>query len=736
MSAYKTAIENTPEVVAAAAEFAGSVADLGNSLDIAKATLGAVGTVGEAIKPFVPLIAVVTTVISEIITIYEDAQYNKKICNALMDRVQTAESAIKTLNRRKQENEKNFLSKEYYKAFVKFTDVMKKIKDFIRDISQLQGYKKFIHASSIKDKFNHLVDEFDTVMSDLHFTLTVANEVQREIDQKALADDIAEMTKFLERIEGGITAGNNQINTVLQEVILIKNQIETFTDIKRSYLPIPETIKATTIDPKELTDPIGGKASDRRGKKEPFILKKTLKNSIEVACVPKSIPEDNSMKAQKIQAQLAILGKLQDSPNILKFYGLSHVDDNLVMILEWAELGNLREVYNKFDIVWTAKVSIALGICRGITFLHSCNIYHHDVRCENVMMTWHLEPKLTNFEYARLTTDSTSNVTNLTEIVHWLAPEKLRSANVQRYNAKCEIFSFGMLLWELAFEKVPYENWDMNKIRDHVLANKREKISFGKESSNIQKLQQGYAKIIVAAWQDDPQIRASLQEIFLELHSLYTEFCSTVNSSPVLKPDKSLDLDGSKATAPVSISDEGGLELPDMEDFSIDAIVEIMPLEEGIAAHKKKEFQVAWECFNAHSDLGNTTAKYWKGYYLWEGYACEKDRVEASNLFKEAADDGLPDAQLRYAFSLVGNPGTKFDKGVFIEYLTKAAENNNSTAQFNLGDLYMHGKLNVPKNEELGIKYLKLAALSNQPKAIEILQKLRINIYNDDKILT
>lgn len=195
MSAYKTAIENTPEVVAAAAEFAGSVADLGNSLDIAKATLGAVGTVGEAIKPFVPLIAVVTTVISEIITIYEDAQYNKKICNALMDRVQTAESAIKTLNRRKQENEKNFLSKEYYKAFVKFTDVMKKIKDFIRDISQLQGYKKFIHASSIKDKFNHLVDEFDTVMSDLHFTLTVANEVQREIDQKALADDIAEMTK-------------------------------------------------------------------------------------------------------------------------------------------------------------------------------------------------------------------------------------------------------------------------------------------------------------------------------------------------------------------------------------------------------------------------------------------------------------------------------------------------------------------------------------------------------------
>ena len=134
---------------------------------------------------------------------------------------------------------------------------------------------------------------------------------------------------------------------------------------------------------------------------------------------------------------------------------------------------------------------------------------------------------------------------------------------------------------------------------------------------------------------------------------MHTEFCSSIiNTSPVLKPN---------------ISDEGGgLDLPELDiDFDIDAIVEIMPLEEGIAAHKRKEMQVAWECFSAHADLDNTTAKYWKGYYLWEGYTGHQDKVEASKLFKEAADDGLPDAQLRYAFSLVGNPGAKFDKKVF-----------------------------------------------------------------------
>jgi len=215
-----------------------------------------------------------------------------------------------------------------------------------------------------------------------------------------------------------------------------------------------------------------------------------------------------------------------------------------------------------------------------------------------------------------------------------------------------------------------------------------------------------------------------LQQIFLDLHELYTEFCSSVTTSPPLKPNGSIDFDGSReGLDPVSV-----LDLP---DFSIDDIPLIMPLEEGIAAHKRKDMSTAWECFNAHADLGNTVAKYWKGYYLWEGYSSQKDRAEASKLFKEAADDGLPDAQLRYAFSLVGNPGSKFDRKVFIEYLTKAADNDNSIAQFNLGDLYVHGKLGVTNNIPLGTKYLKLAALSNLPKAIEILQKMKINIYED-----
>ncbi|KAF0532417.1 kinase-like protein [Gigaspora margarita] len=489
------------------------------------------------------------------------------------------------------------------------------------------------------EKFENIVKEFETVIGDLHFTISVANEEQRKLDHEALEQDISDMNKFLDQIKG-----------------------ERISDIK----PV-------NINPDDLLDP---EETDRRGTKPKYIYKKIYK-FCEVACKPIVIPKDYDIKAQRFYVRFAILGKLRESPNILKFFGLSYLEGNIVMINEWTEMGTLREVYEKYDITWFAKVHIATDICRGITFLHSCDILHHDIRCENILMTRNLEPKITKFEY--------SSYVNRDEGLF-----KMTNDNV-----------FGMTLWELVFEKIPYGHWDIGKIINHVISGKREQISFGDAPEDIQRLQQELKLIIISAWQDDPELRASLQQIFLQLSTLARIYQKPL-SSPALLPPNTLDLDGSKKKIYDSSSNEG--------------------------------CKTAWECFEAHANLGNTVAKYWMGFYLWKGLLSgKKDRKRASELFKEAADDGISHAQLRYAFSLVNNPPIKFNRAIFLDYLNKAAENNNPTAQFNLGDMYLNGKLKVEKNEQLGIKYLRLAALNNQPKAIEILKRLGINIYIDQQ---
>uniref|UniRef100_U9UUE1 HCP-like protein n=1 Tax=Rhizophagus irregularis (strain DAOM 181602 / DAOM 197198 / MUCL 43194) TaxID=747089 RepID=U9UUE1_RHIID len=131
-----------------------------------------------------------------------------------------------------------------------------------------------------------------------------------------------------------------------------------------------------------------------------------------------------------------------------------------------------------------------------------------------------------------------------------------------------------------------------------------------------------------------------------------------------------------------------------------------MKLEDGILAHKIGDRKKAFECFEKHAEINNKVAKYWLGYYYWEGYVVDKNLED------------------------------------FVKYLTMAANNGNSAAQFNLGDLYFNGKLGISKDEEKGLSYLKLAAIKGQPKAhaqlryaFSAINKEKINIKGFLKFL-
>ncbi len=101
-----------------------------------------------------------------------------------MDRIESVAICLKTLTRKKQENENNFRNEEYYKSFIRLVYVAKKIKHFIEDVSQIQGFKKYLQASSIKIKFNGLDKELETVTNELNFAMTIANGEQLRINIK------------------------------------------------------------------------------------------------------------------------------------------------------------------------------------------------------------------------------------------------------------------------------------------------------------------------------------------------------------------------------------------------------------------------------------------------------------------------------------------------------------------------------------------------------------------------
>lgn len=167
--------------------------------------------------------------------------------------------------------------------------------------------------------------------------------------------------------------------------------------------------------------------------------------------------------------------------------------------------------------------------------------------------------------------------------------------------------------------------------------------------------------------------------------------------------------------------------MPEIPNYTIDTLPyePLLSLKEGCEAHKKGDRQKAWKCFVGHANNGNFHAKYWQGYYLLGGINGEIDKEKGINLLKESADAGIKDAQFRYAFAL--REKESFDKNEFVKYLTLAADNGLDNARYNLGDLYVNGKLGIDKDVEKGLRYLRLAAYNNHHGAVEMLSNLKTN---------
>jgi len=215
-------------------------------------------------------------------------------------------------------------------------------------------------------------------------------------------------------------------------------------------------------------------------------------------------------------------------------------------------------------------------------------------------------------------------------------------------------------------------------------------------------------------------LRESLQKIFLQLNELASTY--QVGEEKILYSKGSL----TQGFIPMSVSDEGGLELTSTVPH---AFTEIISLEEGIKAHGSGNRKKAWACFKVHADLGDPNAMYWKGYYLLKGYGGVKDEKEARELLKIAADEGITDAQLRYAITMPENE-QNFENNEFVKYLTMAAENDHPNAQFNLGYAYARGKSKATIDVGKGIKLLKLAALKNQSGALKLLKEMNVDLYS------
>ncbi|MCD6219685.1 serine/threonine protein kinase [Candidatus Calescamantes bacterium] len=138
-------------------------------------------------------------------------------------------------------------------------------------------------------------------------------------------------------------------------------------------------------------------------------------------------------------------------PYIIKIYELRRTP---LMILEWVEGKNLKNILMRQRIEISENFfSLAWKIGEAINYLHTHGILHNDIKPENIMVSHQGEIKLIDFGLAtRKKRFFFKRKTKGTPI--YIAPEVLSKG---KFSEKSDVFSYGVLLYEMITKRVPYE---------------------------------------------------------------------------------------------------------------------------------------------------------------------------------------------------------------------------------------------------------------------------------------
>ena len=159
--------------------------------------------------------------------------------------------------------------------------------------------------------------------------------------------------------------------------------------------------------------------------------------------------------------EIQVWGSLPHHRNIIALIGVAFGKHVNYIVTELAINGSLYDLLHIKKNMPSVNQSLswASDIAHGMKHLHDHNIIHRDLKSANVLLTDGWVAKLCDFGTARELTHTTT--TEHAGTYRWMSPEIMRSATA-RINRKCDLFSYGMILFELFAHEIPYADMHDN----------------------------------------------------------------------------------------------------------------------------------------------------------------------------------------------------------------------------------------------------------------------------------
>jgi non-specific serine/threonine protein kinase len=161
-------------------------------------------------------------------------------------------------------------------------------------------------------------------------------------------------------------------------------------------------------------------------------------------------PEEKTRFIHEAQAASAL-----NHPNVTTIHGIEESPEGLFIAMEYIEGKTLKRIVEEETLSIKKVLDIGIQTCEGLALAHEKGIVHRDIKSDNIMVTFKGQVKIMDFGLAKL-----KGATKLTQTgstlgtLAYMSPEQAQGEEVDQ---RSDIFSFGVVLYELLTGKLPFE---------------------------------------------------------------------------------------------------------------------------------------------------------------------------------------------------------------------------------------------------------------------------------------